>query len=283
VARAVFDIGDKGAEGLDGFTGFFCDYIDEFLEEFDVLPFVFAADVVGLTYPALLHDTPHGTVVVFYIEPVPDIFAIPIHGKGLSFQHVQHHEGDEFFRELIGAIIVGTIGEGYGEAVGVMIGHYQVVARSLAGRIGRSGIIGSAFGKVARVSQASVDFVGRYVMEKHRAILCRSGAMVGTIAASPCSPGYVEEGKGSHDVGTNKSLGAQNGPVHVAFGRKVDNSINLVVLKKALDKGPVADIPLNKNIAGVGTGAKAGLDIGETFGVARIGEEVQVDDPACKS
>ena len=283
VAGAVFDIGDKAAQGLGGFAGFFCDQIDELLEEFDVLPFVFAADVVFFAYPALLHDKPHGAVVVFHIEPVPDIFAIPIDRKGLSFQHVQHHEGDEFFRELIGAVVVGTIGKGYGEAVGMVVGHDEVVARCLAGRIGRSGVIGGGFGKVARVSEAPVNFVGGDVMKEDRGILCEMALMTGCVFASPGGTGDVQEGKGSHDVGADKGLGAQNGPVHVAFGRKVDHPINLIVRKKALDKGTVADIPLHEDIAGIGTGPVAGLDIGEAFGVARIGEEVQVDDPARKA
>jgi len=165
----------------------------------------------------------------------------------------------------------------------MVIGHNEVIASGLAGRIGRARVVGGGFGKVARIPQASVDFVGRYVMKDDRSFLRGTAVVARTVSAGPGGPGYVEQGKGAHDVGTNKGLRSQNRPVYMTLGRKVDNSINLVVLKKALDKGAVADITLNKDIAGVGTGAKAGLDVGEAFGVARIGEEVQVDDPACKA
>ncbi len=184
---------------------------------------------------------------------------------------------------MIWAVVIGTVSEGYGKAIGVVVGHHQVVAPGLACRIGGTGIVGCVLGKVARVAKAPIDFIGGDMMKEDRSFLRETAVVARTVSAGPGCSGYVEQGKGTHDVGTDKGLRPQNRPVHMTLGRKVDNSINLVVLKKALDKGAVADITLNKDIAGVGTGAKAGLDVGEAFGVARIGEEVQVDDPACKA
>jgi hypothetical protein len=43
------------------------------------------------------------------IEPIPHMSAIAVNGKGVSLKGIENHKGDQFFWELIGAIIVGAI------------------------------------------------------------------------------------------------------------------------------------------------------------------------------
>jgi hypothetical protein len=47
--------------------------------------------------------------VVFHIHPVPDIFAVTVDGEFFSFQDVEDRKGNEFFRELAGAVVVGSV------------------------------------------------------------------------------------------------------------------------------------------------------------------------------
>ena len=276
VAGAVLNKGDEFPEAFLGGSAFFGYYIDERIEQFDVFPFVFAADVVFFAYPPLLHHQPHGAVVVFHIEPIPDVFAVPIDWEGFSFPHVQDHQGDKFFRELVGAVVVGTVGQGNGEAVGVVVGQNQVVASGLAGRIGRAGVVGRSFRKVAAFAEASVHFVGGNMMKEHRRI------PQGPVAFLPRETGHIEERIGSQHIGGHKGFGAQNGAVHVALGGKVDHRINLVLLKDLFHGRPVPDIRFDKDIPGLRSGAVLFRDIGEAFAVPRIGQGIQIDDPARK-
>ena len=128
VAGAVLDVGDGGA---DGGRVEFClcgNYVDKALQEVDIGPLVLAADVVFFARCSLVDDRPDGGVVVFDKEPVADIFAVAVYGQRFTVEHVEYHERDEFFGEVVGAVVVGAVGEGYREAVGVVVGEHEVVA-----------------------------------------------------------------------------------------------------------------------------------------------------------
>ena len=178
---------------------------------------------------------------------------------------------------MIGAVVIGTVSEGYGKAIGVVVGHHQVVAPGLAGRIGGTGIVGCVLGKVARVAKAPVDFIGGDMMKEHR------GSRKGAIALLPVQPGHVQEGISAEDIGGYKGFGPPNGPVHMTFGGKVDNCINLVFPNDPFHGRAVPDIGLYKDIAGIGAAAKTFSNIRKALGVPRIGQGIHIDDPARKA
>ena len=67
------------------------------------------ADVVGLTHSSFGGHQAEGTDVVFDVEPVPDLIAFAVYRQGLTFQSIENYERDEFFRELVGAVVVGAV------------------------------------------------------------------------------------------------------------------------------------------------------------------------------
>ena len=69
VAGPVFDVGDERIELPHGLAGLLGDDVDKPVKEPDVLPLVFAADVVGLPDTTARHDGPHRGVMVDHIEP----------------------------------------------------------------------------------------------------------------------------------------------------------------------------------------------------------------------
>jgi len=97
----------------------------------DILHFSVATDVVSLASFSIFHYGPYGRAVVPHIEPVAHIETIPINRKGLSLKGIQDHEGKQFFRELVGAVIVGTVGDGHGEIIGLMVGPDEMVGSGL--------------------------------------------------------------------------------------------------------------------------------------------------------
>lgn len=276
VAGAVFDVGDEAAQAGGVEVRFFRDEFDEAIEEADVFPFVFAADVVGAAGGAVPHDGPDRFVVVFDIEPVADVAAVAVDREGLAFEHVKDHEGDELFRELVGAVVVRAVGESERQAIGVVVGLGEVVARGLAGGIGRAGVVGGFFGEVALLSQRAKDLVGAHMVKEH--IVAQ-----GAVGVFPGIAGHIEEGVGAHDIGAHEGFRTEDGAVDVAFGGEVDDGVDLVLGKEALDEGAVADVTLDKHIAALGAGffrrlPIARLDVGEVFEVAGIGEGVEIDD-----
>lgn len=83
--------------------------LDHNLDEVDVLPFIEASDVVGLGGATLVEDEVDGAGVILDIEPVTYILAFSIDRKRLSLAYIVDEQGYEFFRELIRAVIVGTV------------------------------------------------------------------------------------------------------------------------------------------------------------------------------
>ena len=83
--------------------------LDHNLDEIDILPFVEAADIVGLSVLAFVENQVDGAGVILDIEPVTYILAFSIDRKRLSLAYIVDEQGYEFFRELIRAVIVGTV------------------------------------------------------------------------------------------------------------------------------------------------------------------------------
>ena len=110
-----------------------------------VLPLVEAADVVGFGHGALVENQVYGTCVVLHIEPVAHVLALAVDGKGTAVADIVDEQGYQFLGELVGAVVVGAVGDNGGHAVGVVIGTHEVVAACLGGRIWRMGVVLGGF------------------------------------------------------------------------------------------------------------------------------------------
>ena len=88
----------------------------------------------------------------------------------------------------------------------------------------------------------------------------------------PVLSGGFDEVEGADDVGLDEGLRAFDGVVDVAFGREVDDALDVVLGKEGFYEGFVADVTFDEGV------------VGECFGffevveVARIGEFVEVDE-----
>ena len=98
VAGAVFYVLDEGL-GLteSGENG---------LHHGEIVLLIMPADVVHFAFPTFPDNEVDGAAVVFRIEPVPHVRPVAVDGKGLIFQRMDEHERDEFFRELVRAVII---------------------------------------------------------------------------------------------------------------------------------------------------------------------------------
>lgn len=92
--------------------------LEDGVDDIDVMMLGFAADVVDLPVFSLFEDEPKSMGVVIDIEPVADMEPITVDGELLALGAAVDHARDEFFRVLVRAIVVRTMGDGRGEAIG---------------------------------------------------------------------------------------------------------------------------------------------------------------------
>ena len=134
-------------------------------------------------------------------EPVADLEAVAVDRERLGLQGVREHEGDEFFGELQGAVVVGAVGDEGGEAVGVVPGADEMVGGGLGGGVGGVGSVGGEFVEGGGGGgEGAVDLVGGDVEEAEG--LLGFGGEGGVVGARG-----LEEGEGSVDVGAEKASG----------------------------------------------------------------------------
>ena len=266
MAGAVGDVGD-----LRGVAGTICpgpqlvQQRADRADDFDVGLFVPAAHVVGLAQLAGLEYPADRAAVVLDIEPVAHLHAVAIDRQGFAGQCVDDHERDEFFGEVVGAVVVGAVGGEHRQAVGVVPGAHQVVAGGLAGGIRAVGFVAVGFGKGRfALGQRAVDLVGAD-MQEAKARLVRVGQ------SAPVAAHRFKQVKRADDVGLDEFARAMDGAVDVAFGGKVDDRARTVLGQQLRQQRTVADVALHKGVAWVV------LQAGQVFQVAGVGELVQVE------
>ena len=155
---------------------------------------------------------------------------------------------------LIGAVIVGAVGDQRRHAIGRDKGADQMVARRLARRIGRVRTIGRGFreGGVGRAERA-VDLVGRD-MEKPRLVEHRRRA--------PAIERRLQQRERAEHVGLQKRLGIADRAVDMRLGGKMRHAGKFLFVEQTLHQRRVADVALHERDAAIGDQRLQAADIG---------------------
>ena len=238
------------------------------VEDLQIVALVMPTDIVGFAAPARVEHEVDGLAVVQHVQPVADVRAVAIHRNALFFQALGDDDRDELLEVLFGAVVVRAVGGGHVHAVGVVVGAHDEIRTGLAGRIRGVGRVGRGFGKEAGLAQRAVHLVGGNMVE---AAVFIAGLELAR-AFHPVAARRFDERERAHVVGLHKGAGALDGVVHMALGREVDDSADVVLGEKALDKLLIADIALHEGVVGH---AFALSHVGK---VARIGKLIEVDD-----
>lgn len=225
VAFAVFYVGNEAFR--------LAQFLQDKLYNVDVCHFVVTTDIVSLSYGSFMDDEVDGFAVVFHIEPVTDVFAISVNRERLVIKGIGNHEGNQLFRELVGAVVVAAPGNGGGEAIGSVVSTYQEVSsrlgtavrgRRMEWRLFREEQVRPVQGQVA------VDFV--------------CGDLVVTL--DTILPASIREDRGADDIGLQENLRIQDGTIHMGLGSKVHHHIRMLLFKESIHRIPVTDIHLHK-------------------------------------
>ena len=228
--------------------------LEDHAQDRDVVPLAVGADEVGLPHAALREDVPDGRGVVLGVDPVADVLALTVELGAHAVDDVRDLPGDELLHVLVGAVVVGAVGDRGAKAVGAGPGADQHIGGRLGRAIGARGLIGRLLGELGRVveRQVAVDLVGGDV-----------------VVADAVLPHGLQQAEGALHVGAKEGLRVRDGVVVVALGGVVHDGV--VARDDAVQQIGVADVAHDELDA-------VGGEPGDVLGVAGVGQLVQDGD-----
>ena len=228
--------------------------LQDHAEHGDVVLLPVGADEVGLPHAALGEDVPHRGAVVLGVDPVADVLATAVELGAHAVDDVGDLPGDELLHVLVGAVVVGAVGDRGAKAVGSCPGAHEHVGAGLGRAVRRGRLVGRLLGELGRVveRQVAVDLVGGDVV----------------VADSVLADG-LQQAEGALDVGAQERLRVGDGVVVVGLGGVVHDGV--VARDDAIQQRGVADVAHHELHA-------VGWQPGDVLGVAGVGQLVQDGD-----
>ena len=239
--------------------------LDDSLDDEDVGALVMAADIVNFAVLAAVGNHINGFAVVHDIQPVTDLHTIAVNRQGLVVLGVVDEQRNQLFGELIRTIVVGAAGDVDGHAIGIMECFHEHIGAGFGSGVRAVRAQRGRFHKVAFGAQGTVYFIGGNLQVLFAFL---PGLGVGIV---PGILAALQQVNGAQNIGLNKNFRVADAAVNVALGSKVDDVIRVIFGDQVSDKSLIADIALNKDMAGIV------LDIFQVFQVAGIGQLIQVD------
>ena len=220
----------------------------------DVVLLAVGADEVGLPRAALGEDVPDGRGVVLGVDPVADVLAAAVELGADAVDDVGDLPGDELLHVLVGAVVVGAVGDRGAQAVGAGPGADQHVGARLGARVRAARVVRRLLGELRRVveRQVAVDLVGGDV-----------------VVADAVFPHGLQQAEGALDVGAQEGLGVRDGVVVVGLRGVVHDGV--VAWDDAVQQPGVADVADDELHA-------VGGEPRDVLGVAGVGQLVQDGD-----
>ena len=228
--------------------------LQDHAQDGDVVLLPIGADEVGLPHAALGEDVPDGAGVVLGVDPVAHVLAPPVELGADAVDDVGDLPGDELLHVLVGAVVVGAVGDRGAQAVGAGPGADQHVRGRLGARVRAARVVRRLLGKLGRVveRQVAVDLVGGDVV----------------VADAVLADG-LQQAEGALDVRAQEGLGVGDGVVVVGLRGVVHDGV--VARDDAVQELRVADVA-HDELHAVGGQAR------DVLGVAGVGQLVQDGD-----
>ena len=225
--------------------------LQDHAQDGDVVLLAVGADEVGLPHAALRKDIPDRGAVVLGVDPVADVLAAPVELGAHAVDDVRDLPGDELLHVLVGAVVVGAVGDRGAKPVGAGPCAHEHVGARLGRAVRRGRMVRRLLGELRRVveRQVAVDLVG--------------GDMV---VADPIFADGLQQAEGALDVGAQEGLRVGDGVVVVALGGVVHDRV--VARDQLIQQLGVADVAHDELHA-------VGGQPGDVLGVAGVGQLVQ--------
>ena len=225
--------------------------LEDHAQDGDVVPLAVGSDEVGLPHAALGEDVPDGRGMVLGVDPVADVLAATVELGADAVDDVGDLPGDELLHVLVGAVVVGAVGDRGAQAVGAGPGAHEHVGAGLGARVRAARVIRRLLGELGRVveREVAVDLVGGDV-----------------VIADAVLPHGLQKAEGALHVGAQERLRVGDGVVVVALGGVVDDRV--VAGDDPIQQPGIADVAHDELHA-------VGGQPGDVLGVAGVGQLVQ--------
>ncbi len=251
--------------------------LEDHAQDGDVVLLPIGSDEVGLPHAAAGQDVPDGRGVVLGVDPVADVLAAAVELGAHAVDDVGDLPGDELLHVLVGAVVVGAVGDRGAQAVGAGPGADQHIGGSLRRAVRRARAVRRLLGELRRVveRQVAVDLVGGDV-----------------VVADAVFPHCLQQAEGALHVRAQERLRVGDGVVVVALGGVVHDGVvagdqpvqQLGVADVAHDElDPILGQPRDVlGVAGVGQLVQDG-DVHLGVVVDHVVHEVAADEAAAAS
>ena len=228
--------------------------LEDHAQHGDVVSLAVGPDEVGLPRAALGEDVPDGRGVVLGVDPVADVLAAAVELGAHAVDDVRDLPGDELLHVLVGAVVVGAVGDRGAKAVGAGPGAHEHVGARLGARVRAARVVRRILGELRRVveRQVAVDLVGGDVV----------------VADAVLADG-LQKAEGALHVGAQERLRVGDGVVVVALCGVVHDRV--VARHQPIQQFRVADVA-HDELHAVGGQAR------DVLGVAGVGQLVQDGD-----
>ena len=228
--------------------------LQDHAQDRDVVLLAVGSDEVGLPRAALGEDVPDGRGVVLGVDPVADVLAAAVELGAHAVDDVGDLARDELLHVLVGAVVVGAVGDRGAQAVGAGPGAHEHVGTGLGARVRTARVVRRLLGELRRVveRQVAVDLVGGDV-----------------VVADAVFPHCLQQAEGALHVGAQERLGVGDGVVVVALGGVVHDGV--VARHQLIEQLGVADVAHDELNA-------VRRQPGDVLGVAGVGQLVQDGD-----
>lgn len=227
---------------------------EDHAQDGDVVLLAISPDEVGLPHAAPGEDVPHRGAVVLGVDPVADVLAAAVELGADAVDDVGDLARDELLHVLVGAVVVGAVGDRGAQAVGAGPGAHEHVGAGLGARVRGARVVRRLLGELRRVveRQVAVDLVGGDVV----------------VADAVLADG-LQQAEGAFHVGAQEGLGVRDGVVVVGLGGVVHDGV--VARDDPIEQLRVADVAHDELHA-------IGGQPGDVLGVAGVGQLVQDGD-----
>ena len=251
--------------------------LQDHAQDRDVVLLAVGSDEVGLPHAAAGQDVPDGRGVVLGVDPVADVLAAAVELGAHAVDDVRDLPGDELLHVLVGAVVVGAVGDRGAQAVGAGPRAHEHVGAGLGARVRRGRVVRRLLRELRRVveREVAVDLVGGDVV----------------VADSVFADG-LQQAEGALHVGAQERLRVGDGVVVVALGGVVHDGVvagdepvqQLGVADVAHDElDPIRGQPRDVlGVAGVGQLVQDG-DVHLGVVVDHVVHEVAADEAAAAS
>ncbi len=228
--------------------------LEDHAQDRDVVLLAVGPDEVGLPRAALGEDVPDGRGVVLGVDPVADVLAAAVELGADAVDDVRDLPGDELLHVLVGAVVVGAVGDRGAEAVGAGPCAHEHVGAGLGRAVRRGRVVRRLLGELGGVVErkVAVDLVGGDV-----------------VVADAVFADGLQKSEGALDVGAQEGLRVRDGVVVVALGGVVHDGV--VAGDDAVQQPRVADVADDELDPILG-------QPGDVLGVAGVGQLVQDGD-----